>query len=43
VCGLGRQAKAIAFLAGNDASWITGEELVIDGRLLINHSANKPA
>jgi NAD(P)-dependent dehydrogenase (short-subunit alcohol dehydrogenase family) len=35
-------AKAIVFLVGDDASWITGEQLVVDGGLLVNDAVSAP-
>jgi NAD(P)-dependent dehydrogenase (short-subunit alcohol dehydrogenase family) len=36
-------AKAVAFLACEDSSWITGDTLVIDGGQLVNDSVSRPA
>jgi NAD(P)-dependent dehydrogenase (short-subunit alcohol dehydrogenase family) len=35
-------AKAIVFLVGDDASWITGEQVVVDGGLLVNDAVSEP-
>jgi NAD(P)-dependent dehydrogenase (short-subunit alcohol dehydrogenase family) len=36
-------AEAIVFLAGPQASWITGQALAIDGGMLVNDSVSVPA